>query len=811
MAKKRLPADLPDDVIVHRKMSISLIRSHGLKPIMIQKGSKFPIAGFELSALEVRDHGETIRRLEADPNIGIGAVFEGKLVDIDIDVDKSDKFSVFKDCVRKFCPPTTLSWGRDSHPNSHFVHWLDKDFKPESFQRIKSMFQKRYPLEIRGGEFKTLKYTVLPGSIHETGELIRWSEIVDLDPTLERTKVNTDDLFKQLRLAGAATLLSEYWVEGNRNELSLAFSGMAYRMAAQSVGPFIVTRDDIVRVLTAAMEYAEDTDATRLKNLMSTWDKLSKDEAARVTGGARFAELTDADARRHLYSFLCDDPSIQEKEEAADAWVIWEGRGLLVNLQMMMRGNEDAMMSRDAAAVSAGHRYVHNSEGGRVPMVQWLVSSPMVQRVSGICFKPGVNAQLVETKEGVKINTWSGMGTEPHPEPVSDDDVFLFTQYIMKVIANNKPERYEWVMAWLADMLQDPGNKPGTCLVLTGKQGAGKTFLGAEVMRALLSDKYYIHFNTLSGLVGTFNHLLDKRIFVQADEAAAYQQKAAAVELKSLITEKTIQVNPKNIKQYSTDNHMRILITSNKKDPVQIDATESERRFTVFEVGDAYVGNLKHWKVMHDWIANRTNLAKLARWLMDYKYEKELIQKAFKTKEKMFTQAIQAGVELDWILNCLAEGYLLDPLKQEHWYEQFHEPTLNFEAQKYDRISVEEWPTHAVMPLMQRSLFEFAKAANSRISENGLDSLIRKVLPKIGTPFRARIKVNDRKSGKIVEIRPRIQKIPTEGEIVEHLLELYGEIVRERLDEAVAARNVGNSEFGAKTTDRTKYDGKEAY
>ncbi len=77
--------------------------------------------------------------------------------------------------------------------------------------------------------------TVFPGSIHETGEVIEWSN--DGDPTL----VNADALVHIVQRIAAGTALVPFWGEGARHELSLALAGALLRAGwnATEAGDFI--------------------------------------------------------------------------------------------------------------------------------------------------------------------------------------------------------------------------------------------------------------------------------------------------------------------------------------------------------------------------------------------------------------------------------------------------------------------------------------------------------------------------------------------------------------------------------------------
>jgi hypothetical protein len=91
------------------------------------------------------------------------------------------------------------------------------------------------------------------------------------------------------------------------------------------------------------------------------------------------------------------------------------------------------------------------------------------------------------------VNQWKGWAVEPCPQRVMDEEVEPFTDYVRSIVCSGNDDHYEWVMAWLADIFQHPGEKPGTALVLVGVQGAGKTFLGEHVLGKIIGSGSTTH------------------------------------------------------------------------------------------------------------------------------------------------------------------------------------------------------------------------------------------------------------------------------------------------------------------------------
>ena len=91
-------------------------------------------------------------------------------------------------------------------------------------------------------------------------------------------------------------------------------------------------------------------------------------------------------------------------------------------------------------------------------------------------------------------------------------------------------ELYEWLLDWMAHLFQFPQEKPGTAVVLTGGQGAGKSIVG-NVLKKLLG-RYHVVAEKSEHVVGRFNDHLEDCLRLQCEEAFWGGSKQAAGALK---------------------------------------------------------------------------------------------------------------------------------------------------------------------------------------------------------------------------------------------------------------------------------------
>jgi hypothetical protein len=181
----------------------------GWRVVPIPAGKKAPrLKGWQILRLkqsDLRHHfkgGENIGVLLGKPSRG--------LVDIALDCREA----VFLGPT--FLPYTGRVHGRKSKPNSHWWYRVTPIPAPRKFCDLDGTCL----VELRS----TGQQTVVPPSIHPSGERIKWER-------KERsTRVDKEELHAAVAKLAAAALLARHWpAKGSRHNTALALAGMLLR------------------------------------------------------------------------------------------------------------------------------------------------------------------------------------------------------------------------------------------------------------------------------------------------------------------------------------------------------------------------------------------------------------------------------------------------------------------------------------------------------------------------------------------------------------------------------------------------------
>jgi hypothetical protein len=202
---------------------------------------------------------------------------------------------------------------------------------------------------------------------------------------------------------------------------------------------------------------------------------------------------------------------------------------------------------------------------------------------------------------------------------------------------------------WLAHMIQKPQEKSFN-IMMEGKKGLGKSIIFEAIAR-MLGEDLSCQINNLDNICGTFNSILENKIIVNINECTNFTKKRDENVLKSLCTEKRININRKNQAQYQTNFYGRFLITTNNRFGIRI--SSDDRRNYCISVNPKYKGNKAYFKPMVDDI-NSNNKAVFA---LLFNYLANLDISSFDHTMPKMTQFKQSliGESVDPIIDYLKE------------------------------------------------------------------------------------------------------------------------------------------------------------
>ena len=235
--------------------------------------------------------------------------------------------------------------------------------------------------------------------------------------------------------------------------------------------------------------------------------------------------------------------------------------------------------------------------------------------------------------------TTCGRASPSHRRRTAPPDLFL--AHLLTLVCRGNQELFQWLVQWLAHMVQRPEELAGTAVALRGPQGSGKTLVG-EVMKVILGDRLYTKVSRPEELTGRFNAHHYGRVLIQVEEGFWAGDKRAEGALKDMITAPTRQIERKFMDPIELPNYGRFLITSNNAWVVP--AGHGERRFAVFDVDGARANDFEYFGALREQMFEAGGCARFYHYLLnEVVIDWELIRRPPSTRALLDQQARIAG------------------------------------------------------------------------------------------------------------------------------------------------------------------------
>lgn len=306
---------------------LSRYLSQGLSIIPVHPKSKAAITGWETLELSTTDDLRKHFPNGKPMNVGL-RLGGGGLVDIDLDCPEALKLAPY------FLPMTGMRFGRKSSPNSHYMYISDL---------IESVDQANYALhdpiskgsicDLRIGGGGKAAQTVVPPSIHKTGEAITWSEGCDGIPT----EVPSDRLLEAWKRLAFAALIMRHWPPEGQRARHHAASVLGGWLARNEFDP-----DSVSEMVTAiAIEVGDPEIQDRVNAAQSAAKKHH--DGKRSYGHKQFSDVFGSEVAEAVKSHFKVHSTkgvseiglaMQFAEDYADAyryvagwgWTRWDGK-----------------------------------------------------------------------------------------------------------------------------------------------------------------------------------------------------------------------------------------------------------------------------------------------------------------------------------------------------------------------------------------------------------------------------------------------------------------------------------------------------
>ncbi len=559
---KATPSFEPQHLDAYASRGHQLIRLHSPRALDAKGRSigKAPYKGWRQA--EPLDVEAARDRMAAGENIGVRL----RDVDLVIDVDPRN-FSHGDDPVARLQKdlgvdledyPTVVTGSGGKH-----IYML----KPA--QELLRETLEEYP----GLEFKTLgRQVVAAGSAHPTTlRSYRWDDDVLAVP-LHAVKTAPAGLLDLTRRPSVVAVAGSG--ERSPEELAQMLDGLepqAFRDQTRWLEIMMAShhatggdgREEFIAWSIGDPQYAADAWIVGRR-----WDSLHADSAGRrVTERTLFKALIDAGRADLLPRDSAEDDFPDDlapiepgatQQRFSDEWV-W-----VADAERFIRRAD----SKKFAKEQWKSLYAACWPDGEILNAVWKGRLP-IRKFESLVYEP-CQGEFLDGEGGGRYNIWRQSGVEPKA-----GDVQPFIEH-MAYLFPDETERGH-VLDYMALLVQRPAEKINFALLVRGRQGTGKSWLGL-LMERIIGSPNVVRPNN-SEVTSNWTAWTEGAQLAIIEELMALGRLEVSNRLKPIITDTTLRIEDKGCKLYSIPNRLNLLAFTNHDDALPIE--RHDRRWLV--------------------------------------------------------------------------------------------------------------------------------------------------------------------------------------------------------------------------------------
>jgi hypothetical protein len=307
----------------------------------------------------------------------------------------------------------------------------------------------------------------------------------------------------------------------------------------------------------------------------------------------------------------------------------------------------------------------------------WL-RSPERRTYDETCFLPGKEAPPRF------YNLWRGFDVEEltpgRASTAAKKSLENLLDHALKNICANDDSLFTWLMGYFAHLIQKPYEKPLTSVVMKGRKGTGKNVLIKCISR--LIKQHCLLVANRRYLTGNFNGHLEKLLLLTLDEAFWSGDKGAEGILKDLVTGDTHLIERKGQEAYPVKNLTRVVIIGNEDWVVP--ATEDERRYAVFTVGDGRRKDIDFFGAIMDGM-EEGGYSLLLNYLKTFDLSNAKVNIAPDTEGLLDQKHASLSPIQQWWFDAISSGSFENIVSDIEWPETIDCGTLRDSIQRYMR------------------------------------------------------------------------------------------------------------------------------
>ncbi|KAA6374239.1 MAG: hypothetical protein EZS28_030232 [Streblomastix strix] len=156
----------------------------------------------------------------------------------------------------------------------------------------------------------------------------------------------------------------------------------------------------------------------------------------------------------------------------------------------------------------------------------------------------------------------------------------MYFDLIKETIAAGDERVYEYILNWMAWLIQNPEKKSKAAIQFQGRQKIGKNRI-IDVIAEPASRYSYVNIRSIDEFSGKFISIVENKMFAVTNDMMIYKESknVVATVMHSIISDLTIRINEKNLPGRTAENVMNIIYVTKADMTDQLDTEDRRHLF----------------------------------------------------------------------------------------------------------------------------------------------------------------------------------------------------------------------------------------
>ena len=198
----------------------------------------------------------------------------------------------------------------------------------------------------------------------------------------------------------------------------------------------------------------------------------------------------------------------------------------------------------------------------------------------------------------------------------NDETIEIFKNHL-SLLTNHDENSVEYLIKYLAHLIQKPQEKPRVGLLFKSKQGYGKDTL-MDLLDKLIGKCHIMRTADIDDVFGSYNVGIRDKLVMVLNELEGKNGYSHKEKIKNFITEDKTIIREKYITQYEQINYIRLIILTNNLNPIEV--SYDDRRMVIFKAFHIKP-NKEYFDKLHDVINSKEAVNDIFQYLANYDIE----------------------------------------------------------------------------------------------------------------------------------------------------------------------------------------------